>query len=308
MLRDQAAGVLLLDKPAGLTSFGLVDRVRRWSKVKKVGHTGTLDPFATGLLVLCLGKATRLAHYITAWDKEYEGTIRLGEDTDTDDATGQVILKRDTQRLGREDVQLALEGFRGQIQQLPPRFSAKKLGGVPSYKRARKGEDVALQPATVQIHELELKEVEIPLVHFRARCSKGTYMRSLARDLGKVLGCGGHLAELRRVAVGHLRVEEALKWEEVRTLRGETLVAKVWPMERVLSGWRKILLAPQWAHRAKHGQDLPPEAFAGQLDGTDQHGEKVVLTDEFGGLLGIGIVRGEVTGLHIHPEQVWSGP
>ncbi len=307
-MRDQAGGVLLLDKPAGLTSFGLVDRVRRWSKMKKAGHTGTLDPFATGLLVLCLGKATRLAHYITAWDKEYEGTILLGEDTDTDDATGQVILKQDVVGLAPEDVERALEGFRGEIQQLPPRFSAKKLGGVPSYKRARRGEDVELQPATVQIHELELKEVEIPLVRFRARCSKGTYMRSLARDLGKVLGCGGHLAELRRVAVGHLRVEEALRWEEVRHLRGESLTAKLWPMERVFSGWRKVLLTWQWARRARHGQDLPLEAFSGQLDCKDQHGERVVLADELGELLGIGIVMGEGPGMHIHPEQVWRDP
>lgn len=307
-MRDQAGGVLLLDKPAGLTSFGLVDRVRRWSKAKKVGHTGTLDPFATGLLVLCLGKATRLAYYITAWDKEYEGTICLGKETDTDDATGEVILEGDVAGVSAEDVERALERFRGEIQQLPPRFSAKKLAGVPSYKKARRGESVDLQPATVQIHELELKEVEIPLIRFRARCSKGTYMRSLARDLGKVLGCGAHLAELRRVAVGHLRVEEALKWEELRSLRGEALMAKMWPMERVLSGWRKLLLAPQWAHKAKHGQDLPLEAFCGQLDPAEQIGERVVLANELGELLGVGVVMGEGLEVHIHPEQVWSGP
>ncbi len=306
-MRDHSGGVLLLDKPAGLTSFGMVDRVRRWSRVKKVGHTGTLDPFATGLLVLCLGKATRLAYYITAWDKEYEGAILLGEDTDTDDATGQVILKGDVRGLSREDVERGLMGFLGEIQQLPPRFSAKKFGGVPSYKRARRGEDVELQPVTVQIHELELKEVEIPMVRFRARCSKGTYMRSLARDLGKVLGCGGHLAELRRVAVGPLRVEEALQWEEVRSLRGETLMEHVRPLEKVLTGWRKVVLTPQWARRARHGQDLPREAFSGQLDCTDQEDLRVVLADELGVLLGIGRVMGEGPGTHIHPEQVWSG-
>ncbi len=307
MIKDQVPGVLLLDKPSGLTSFGVVDRVRRWSRIKKVGHTGTLDPFATGLLVLCLGKATRLAHYITAWDKEYVGSILLGEDTDTDDATGQVILKRDVGGLTREDVERVLEAFRGEIKQLPPRFSAKKLRGVPSYKRARRGEQVDLQPVKVQIHELELQEVKIPLVRFRVRCSKGTYMRSLARDLGKVLGCGGHLAELRRVAVGHLRVEDALQWEEVRSLRGEALMARVWPLERVLSQWEKVLLSSPWARKARHGQDLPQEAFSGQLECDHKEGERVVLMDEVGSFLGIGLIMGEAAGAYIHPEQIWSG-
>lgn len=306
-MTDQAGGVLLLDKPAGLTSFAVVERVRRWSRIRKVGHTGTLDPFATGLLVLCMGRATRLAHYITAWDKEYEGTIRLGEETDTDDATGQVILRRDPGELSRQALDSALEAFRGEIEQLPPRFSAKKLAGVPSYRRARRGEDVELKAVRVQVHELEVTGVEMSLVHFRARCSKGTYMRSLARDLGRALGCGGHLAGLRRVAVGHLRVEDALGWEEARSLRGEALVAHLWPLERVLAGWNRVVLAPEWARKARHGQDLPAEAFYGQTQDPAWHGERVVLADELGELLGVGLVVGEGPTMRIHPEQVWSG-
>jgi len=238
---------------------------------------------------------------------EYVGTIRLGEDTDTDDATGQVILSRELGDLAREDVERAMEGFRGEIQQLPPRFSAKKLGGIPSYRRARRGEEVDLQPVTVRVHDLEVTDVQAPLVRFRARCSKGTYMRSLARDLGRVLGCGGHLAELRRVAVGHLRVEAALPWEEARSLRGEALLQRLVPLERVLEGWRKVMLAPEWARRARHGQDLPQEAFGSQTNCADWSGERVVLADELGGLLGVGIVVGDGPGMHIHPEQVWSG-
>ncbi|MGQ9859156.1 MAG: tRNA pseudouridine(55) synthase TruB [Thermodesulfobacteriota bacterium] len=304
---DRAGGVLLVDKPVGLTSFGVVERIRRWSGIRRVGHTGTLDPFATGLLVLCLGMATRLVSYITAWDKEYEGSIRLGEETDTDDATGRVTVRKEPGNLDAQELEEALKAFRGEIQQLPPRFSAKKLSGVPSYKRARRGEEVELRPIGVQVHELEITGIEMPLVHFRARCSKGTYMRSLARDLGRALGCGGHLASLRRVAIGHIKVQEALGWEEVRSLRGEALLARLWPMERVLSGWNKLVVAPELARRVRHGQDLPLESLGGSIQDLSRPGERVVLVDELGELLGVGVVMGEGPNMRIHPEQVWSG-
>lgn len=302
---DREEGVLLLDKPAGITSFGVVERVRRWSKIKKVGHTGTLDPFATGLLVLCLGRATRLADYITNWDKEYEGAIRLGVETDTDDATGSVIAERDFSSIEPTRVEEVLKGFRGEIEQMPPLFSAKKLLGVPSYKRARKGESVELRPVRVRIHELEFVGMELPFVFFRARCSKGTYMRSLARDVGVALGCGAHLASLRRTAIGDLKVEDALSWEELRRLRGGALRAALWPTERVLAGWKRMNLPSFLVRRVCHGQDIPIEALGDSGPGDHELGEKVALATEKGEIFGAGVVVGEGMFRRIHPEKIW---
>lgn len=305
-MNDQAEGVLLLDKPSGITSFGVVERVRRWSRIKKVGHTGTLDPFATGLLVLCLGMATRLADYITNWDKEYEGAIRLGVETDTDDATGSVLAQRDCSAIEPAQVEEVLKGFLGEIEQMPPVFSAKKLSGVPSYKRARKGESVDLRPVRVRIHELEFLGMDRPLVFFRARCSKGTYMRSLARDVGAALGCGAHLASLRRTAVGDLRVEDAIPWEELKRLRAQDLRATLWPAERVLAGWKRFYLPIPLVRRLCHGQDIPLEALSEKDSGDHVAGQRVVLASEVGGgMFGVGVIVGEGTSMRIHPEKIW---
>jgi len=299
-------GVLLLDKPAGLTSFGAVERVRRWFRIPKVGHTGTLDPFATGLLVLCLGKATRLSHYITSWDKEYEGTIRLGAETDTDDATGSVVFAADAKGVTRGSLEEALHPFRGSIEQIPPRFSAKKKEGVPSYRLARRGEAVELAPVSVRIHRLEIVSLDLPLVHFQARCSKGTYMRSVARDLGRAMGCGAHLAGLRRVAIGHLRVEEALTLEEVKAALGEDPALLLWPLERVLSRWVQVPLTQEGAQKVRHGQDLPEEVI--QMGGAVpiHAGDCVRLVGKSGEFLAIGKVVQGAPDLIIHPEQVWA--
>jgi tRNA pseudouridine55 synthase len=298
-------GILLLDKPAGLTSFGMVERIRRWAKIRKVGHTGTLDPFATGLLVLCLGRATRLAHYITAWDKGYEGTIRLGEETDTDDATGAVLSGDDPGGVTSEALERAVDGFRGEIQQLPPRFSAKKQAGVPSYRRARRGEEVDLKPVPVRIDHLEIISLETPWVRFRARCSKGTYMRSLARDVGRALGCGAHLFQLRRTDVGPLRVEEAISWEDIRYRRGDEVVTLLWPVERILTAWEPVRLDAEWIQKVRHGQDVPGAAMRDHGLADPPQGEHVRLIGERGEFLAVGKVLRGSSGWWIHPEQVW---
>ena len=298
-------GVLLVDKPPGVTSFGVVERVRRWSGIKKVGHTGSLDPFATGLLVLCLGKATRLSQYIVSWDKEYEGVISLGVETDTDDATGKVVARGDYSGLREEEIEKALEGFRGKIEQMPPVFSAKKLSGVPSYRRARRGEVLKLAPVEVEVHELELLEVDLPQVRFRAKCSKGTYMRSLARDLGRVLGCGGHLASLRRVAIGHLRVEEAIGLWELKERRAMGLGHLLWPIEKVLGIWPTCRLSSPWSRLIRHGQAVPVEALDGAQKDLAAKADRVLIADEAGRLLAIGSVRGDGPSRRLHPEQVF---
>jgi tRNA pseudouridine55 synthase len=218
--------VALVAKPAGPTSHDVVDRVRRALGTGRVGHLGTLDPFAAGLLVVVVGRATRLAPYAAAWDKAYDGVIRLGRTTTTDDATGATLATSDAwQSLDRARLEAAAARFQGAYEQRPPIFSAVKVAGERAYRRARRGEPVALAPRRVEVMALELVGVELPDVGFRARVSGGTYLRSLARDLGEALGCGAHLVTLTRTAVGPLRLAEAVAPEAVTP---STLA--VWPV------------------------------------------------------------------------------
>jgi tRNA pseudouridine55 synthase len=204
-------GVLPVDKPPGPTSHDLVNAARRALGERRVGHTGTLDPFASGLLLLCVGQATRLAEYLTGLDKGYEATARLGVTTDSGDRDGATISVSDGWAgVTPEAVEAALDPLRGSILQTPPALSAKKVGGVPAHRRVRKGEDVALEPHAVTVHELEVVDVVLPDVRLRVRCSSGTYVRALARDMGEALGVGAHLTALRRTSVGPFRVEAAV--------------------------------------------------------------------------------------------------
>ncbi len=201
----------LVAKPAGPTSHDVVDIARRALNEKRVGHLGTLDPFAEGLLVVVVGRATRLAPYAAGWTKSYDGVIRLGSVTTTDDRTGEVTAESDAWRgLDLEQIRAASAGLTGEIEQKPPAFSAVKVGGVRAYKKARRGEAVMVEARRVTVFEFTLSAWKAPDVMFRATVSGGTYLRSLARDLGERLGCGGHLAELRRTAVGPFRLDDAV--------------------------------------------------------------------------------------------------
>ena len=202
---------MLVAKPAGPTSHDVVDVVRRALQIRRVGHLGTLDPFAAGLLVLVVGRATRLAPFAAEWTKDYTGVIRLGTVTATDDATGAVVETSEEWRtLDRDRIAAVLAEFRGAYDQRPPAFSAVKVDGERAYRRARRGEQVALDVRRVEIHELTLMDLAPPDVGFRAAVTAGTYLRSLARDVGERLGCGAHLAALTRSRVGPFRVEDAV--------------------------------------------------------------------------------------------------
>jgi len=211
-------GVLIVDKPAGPTSFDVVRQVRRALGTRRVGHGGTLDPMATGVLPVCLGEATKLAQFLLDADKEYDATLCFGVETDTFDATGTITDRRDAAELTAGTVEGALAPFRGPIRQVPPRYSALKLRGRPLYDYARAGEQVDPAPRTVVIHELELVSWTDPAaVVLRLRCSKGTYVRSLAFDLGRALGTGAHLTALRRTRSGPFRIDEAHPLATVET-------------------------------------------------------------------------------------------
>ena len=209
-------GALLVDKPAGVTSHDVVAIVRRTLGTKSVGHTGTLDPFATGLLVVLVGKATRLARFLDGFEKEYEATIRLGQGSDTDDSTGTLGSRVASRESSEAEVRAALDGFVGTQQQLPPAYSAKKVDGQRAYARARKGEEVVLKPVEVTIHAAELLRYAWPDAEIRVRVSTGTYVRSLARDLGAKLGVPAHCAALRRTGIGRFRVEGAQALEAIQ--------------------------------------------------------------------------------------------
>lgn len=211
-------GLLLVDKPEGPTSHDLVVKVRETLGVRKVGHAGTLDPMASGLLLVMVGSATRLSEYLVGLDKVYEAQVRLGMETTTDDREGAPLCGTEGWKDFDAGVILdALHRLEGVQRQVPPAYSAKKVGGEAAYRLVRRGETVELDSVEVEIFRAEALEIQLPDVYLRIHCSSGTYVRALARDLGRILGVGGHLTRLRRTAVGRFRVEEALPWD---TLEG----------------------------------------------------------------------------------------
>ncbi|MBI5688859.1 MAG: tRNA pseudouridine(55) synthase TruB [Verrucomicrobia bacterium] len=211
-------GILLVDKPSDHTSHDVVARLRGKLKMKRIGHAGTLDPMATGLLIILVGKATRVSQYLMSLDKEYEGTVELGKVTDTQDAEGEVMETRPVPPLTEAEIKTALAGFLGDQYQTPPMYSAVKIDGVPLYKSARKGEEVEREPRFIRVQSWELTGFALPRFDFRLRCTKGTYVRTLAHDLGQRLGCGAHLAALRRTATDRFHVSQALTLDAINAL------------------------------------------------------------------------------------------
>jgi tRNA pseudouridine55 synthase len=207
--------ILNLDKPEGWTSFDVVRAVRHALRIRKVGHAGTLDPFATGVLLVCTGRATKQVSELMGFDKEYEAIIQLGVTTDTMDLTGKVSKTTDFREVTLEQIEPVCENFRGNITQIPPMFSAIKVKGERLYKKARRGEVIEREPRKVTVHELELKEYRAPFIAIRVVCSKGTYVRVLAHDIGEQLGCGGHLKSLVRTRIGPYEIAEARQVSEL---------------------------------------------------------------------------------------------
>jgi tRNA pseudouridine55 synthase len=268
--------VLIVDKPAGMTSHDVVARVRRIVGEKSVGHLGTLDPMATGVLPLVLGRFTRLAQFYNEADKRYEGTIRFGWATDTYDAEGQPTGPEQSTDLSLQQVQDAAAEFIGEISQYPPPFSAKKIAGIPAHRLARKGQPVELKPKQVEIKELEFFDCDGQTVCFRAWVSSGTYLRSLAHDLGKKLGPGGHLAALKRTAVREFTIDEAQSLELLEHARANNKLDDLFLHPRlVLPEFPAVVASPESAARIRHGGavNLPEfskaaivRVFAGQRE------------------------------------------
>jgi len=211
-------GVLLVDKPPGLTSHDVVYHLRRKLQMKKIGHAGTLDPMATGLLVMLIGKATRISQYLISVDKVYEGEATLGVVTDSQDAEGEVMETRPVPEFSELQVREAMKGFLGDQYQMPPMHSAIKKDGVPLYKMARKGEEIEREPRFIRIASFDLTSLKLPKLTFTVHCTKGTYVRTIAHDLGNKLGCGAHLSALRRTGSGKFTIGQCLPLDQIEAL------------------------------------------------------------------------------------------
>lgn len=254
-------GLLLAEKGAGVTSFQVVAHLRRVLRVPKVGHGGTLDPMATGVLPILLGEATKLTLHLQSQDKEYVATVRLGRSTDTLDATGRVTDERPVPPLDAGTLRAALARFEGEIEQVPPMFSALHAGGRRLHELARAGVEVARPPRRVRIDALELTEWASPLLRMRVRCGKGTYIRSLAADLGAALGCGACLEALERTRLGPFSLADAVPWAVIREGDAARLRARVLPPDRAVAHLPPVWLDEAGTQRLRHGRRLAPGEF-----------------------------------------------
>jgi tRNA pseudouridine55 synthase len=260
---ETPGGVLPLDKPVGPSSHDMVAAVRRALGTRRVGHTGTLDPFASGLLLLCIGPATRIAEYLTGLDKRYSARMMLGRSTDTDDSTGAVLTECDMAGITLEDVERAIAPLRGVVLQRPPAYSAKKVGGERAYAAARAGRELALEPVPVRIDEISVTGFEPPFVDLDIACGSGTYIRAIARDVGASLGVGGHLVALRRTRVGSMDVVGALSFDDL-SVAGAAERALIPPL-RALDHLPVFQLDAEASEHVRHGRPL--RAGSGMAEG-----------------------------------------
>ena len=250
-------GILVVDKPAGISSNDVVQQAKRLFGAQKVGHTGSLDPLATGVLPLCFGEATKFSQYLLDADKKYWAQVRLGITTETADADGEVIAQADTSGITESQVNAALETFVGEIEQIPSMYSALKHQGQPLYKLARQGIEVERAPRRISIYSAELLQFSEASIELRVHCSKGTYIRSLAEDLGAALGCGGHVSALRRLAAGPYEEAQATTLDELREVGDvREMDALLLPVSSAVGSWPAVRLHEDTAHYVRQGQPV----------------------------------------------------
>lgn len=302
-------GVLLVDKSLGFTSHDVVAYTRRLLQIKKVGHLGTLDPLATGLLVLCLGKATRLAKFMSGWDKVYIGTVRLSHSTTTYDLEGEPLGKPTEVRVEKEEIINLLSGFKGRIKQMPPQFSAKKVAGRPIHRYARRGLRVDIEPVEVEIYQIKLLKLIPNQLWLKVSCSAGTYVRSLAHDIGQTIGCGGYLSYLRRVRFGSFSLADAIPMDQLfRFYQRGKLQEKIIPLETLLPEFPPLTVDSRGRQKLLHGMRLSRDEFQGKTGETPIFNCKgyYKALDQGGKLVAIGrlVQPGGSPGVDFQPEVV----
>jgi tRNA pseudouridine55 synthase len=280
-VKNAISGVLVVDKPVGMTSHDVVQAIRRGTGIRRAGHTGTLDPRASGVLVVLIGPAVRLSEFVSASDKRYQAIIRMGSTTDTYDSEGQFTSQDMPVDVTEEDFEKVLKGFEGEIEQTPPQYSAVKVGGRKAYEKARKGEEVELEPRIIQVHHLEVLEWAPPEVVVDVHCSSGTYVRSLANDLGETLGTGAYLVGLRRTKSGRFTLRDAVPLRKLQ----EAFTTGNWyqyliPAAEALGDWDSRELDPDEVEEVRHGHRVPADPDT-ELDkwvrGISTQGELVAL-------------------------------
>jgi tRNA pseudouridine55 synthase len=255
--RRDIDGIIVIDKPPGMSSASVVAGVKKIIGAKKVGHAGTLDPFAEGVLICCINHGTRLAEFLLHGTKKYAAQLKLGQETDTQDLTGAVISTTKEVDFPRQTIETAFETFKGTIEQIPPVYSALKHKGVPLYKLARRGQPVQKPPRQVEIFDIWVREVNLPHIRFEVACSAGTYIRTLASDIGKKLGCGGHLSALKRVASSGFSLDQAVSLAVLKKLAASRELSKcIISMRDALPGIPEFEVGDQLAHSIRHGQQL----------------------------------------------------
>jgi tRNA pseudouridine55 synthase len=282
-MKDAVSGVLVIDKPVGMTSHDVVQAVRRGTGIRRAGHTGTLDPRASGVLVVLVGPAVRLSEFVSASDKRYQAIIRLGESTDTYDGDGEVT-RRSAVDITEQQIEEALTQFEGTVEQVPPAYSAKKINGQKAYELARNGEEVELEAKEIDVYHLELLEWDPPEAIVDVYCSSGTYVRALANDLGEVLDCGGHLVGLRRTKSGEFALRDAVQLRKLQDAfdNGEWYRYLI-PAAEALSDWPSRELSFEEVDLVRHGHRIPVEDVPDNPDhwvrAISQQGELVALIE-----------------------------
>jgi tRNA pseudouridine55 synthase len=279
-LKNAISGVLVVDKPVGLTSHDVVQIVRKGTNIRRAGHTGTLDPRASGVLVILIGPAVRLSEYVSASDKRYQAVVRLGVSTDTYDADGRVESTSPV-NVTEEQFEAALKNFIGEIEQVPPPYSAVKIKGRKAYEMAREGEEVDLSPRKIQVYNLELLEWAMPEAVIDVYCSSGTYVRSLAHDLGELLGCGAHLVGLRRTKSGRFTLRDAVPLRKLKeNFENGTWYQLLIPAAEALSDWPAVELTQELVDAVRHGHRIPADPNVGRMvRGISEQGELVALME-----------------------------
>ncbi len=292
-------GILNIYKPSGPTSFDVVAIVKRLSGEKRVGHAGTLDPTASGVLPVCLGQATRVVEYLMDARKVYRAVITLGVTTDSQDAAGEVVLVRDPSALTIRNIEAVLKKFTGDVMQMPPMFSALKHKGQPLYKLARAGIEIERKSRPATIYRIDLLNCEIPEMTLEVECSKGTYIRTLAFDIGEVLGCGAHLKELVRLKTGIFDIKEAISLAEVeQAFRHGYWVGLLYPADAVLAAWPAIILDEESANKIRQGTSIElPVPQNGSPEYCRAYGLDGIL---------IGLLRFDAETAVWHPEKVFA--
>jgi tRNA pseudouridine55 synthase len=309
-MKREIDGLLIVDKPEGITSLDVVREIKQRLGVKKAGHIGTLDPFATGVLPIVLNEGTKLVPFLREGPKEYEVTLRLGEETNTDDWTGQVVLKQPWEGVQPEKVEAHILTFIGKVRQTPPMFSAIKMQGKPLYRLARKGIEVERKEREIEIYKIQMEKVELPWVHFNVSCSKGTYIRSLGRDIGRKIGCGAHLLRLRRIRSGPFALSQAVSWERLKDLsRPDQLHPWLISLSEALPSLPEMVGDDQLVRKVRFGKEMMVQDLSPQTLPNFEKGEWLKMSSPQEGL--VAILKSEVKGTEIpwaNPEAVAFRP